>query len=246
MFHHIVSKSLKQPHHPISVHLVGTGGTGSQVLAGLAKIHASLMALDHPGLHVTAFDPDEVSEANLGRQLFSLVDVGHNKAKVLVTRINRFYGTGWDSVALPYSLHPRFARPNILITCVDSAKARIQIGELVNRTEDGNQSYAKGLYWMDFGNSQKTGQIVLGTLSKEKINTLPTVLDLFDLSQINEDDQGPSCSLAEALTKQDLFINSTLANLGCNLLWKLFRENEISYHGLYLNLEMMNVNPIRI
>ncbi len=28
------------------------------------------------------------------------------------------------------------------------------------------------------------------------------------------------CSLAEALEKQDLFINSTLAHIGCDLLWK--------------------------
>jgi hypothetical protein len=63
---------------------------------------------------------------------------------------------------------------------------------------------------------------------------------------VKEKDSGPSCSLAEALEKQDLFINSTLAQLGCNILWKMFRNGMIEYHGLYLNLSTMKVNPIGV
>lgn len=65
-------------------------------------------------------------------------------------------------------------------------------------------------------------------------------------SKVKDNDSGPSCSLAEALEKQDLFINSTLAQLGCNLLWKMFRHGMIEHHGLYLNLSTMKVNPISI
>ena len=64
----------------VSVALVGCGGVGSQVLTGLARLHKALVSLGHPGgLHVTAFDPDTVSESNVGRQLFSPADVGINK-----------------------------------------------------------------------------------------------------------------------------------------------------------------------
>ena len=48
------------------------------------------------------------------------------------------------------------------------------------------------------------------------------------------------------MDRQDLFINSTLAQLGCNILWKMFRNGMIEHHGLYLNLETMKVNPINI
>ena len=48
------------------------------------------------------------------------------------------------------------------------------------------------------------------------------------------------------LEKQDLFINSTLAQLGCNILWKMFRHGMIEHHGLFLNLETMKVNPIGV
>lgn len=34
---------------------------------------------------------------------------------------------------------------------------------------------------------------------------------MFDLTQVDEQNSGPSCSVTEALRKQDLFINSTLA-----------------------------------
>lgn len=59
-------------------------------------------------------------------------------------------------------------------------------------------------------------------------------------------DKTPSCSLAEALSKQDLFINSIMAQYACNLLWKMFREASINYHGLYVNLETLNINPISV
>jgi hypothetical protein len=39
--------------------------------------------------------------------------------------------------------------------------------------------------------------------------------------EAQDDSNEPSCSLAEALEKQDLFINSTLANMAASLLWNL-------------------------
>ncbi len=56
-------------------------------------------------------------------------------------------------------------------------------------------------------------------------------------STIEEKDSGPSCSLAEALEKQDLFINSILAQVGCDILWKMFKEGRTLYRGAYINLD---------
>ena len=78
------------------------------------------------------------------------------------------------------------------------------------------------------------------------VSRLPFVTEQFDYTKIDEKESGPSCSLAEALNKQDLFINSTLAQLGCALLWKLFRERFIEYRGVFLNLETMKINPLKI
>ena len=239
MAYHKTANYLLNPTHKVTIDLVGVGGTGSQVLSSLARIHTGLVALGHTGIHVRAYDPDVVSIANVGRQLYSPSDIGQNKAIVSISRINRFFGFEWEAYNSEYEV---LAHSNILITCVDTAKARMQIGKgIIGKT--GGYEYGKRFYWLDFGNSQKTGQVVLGTLF---CKDLKCVTELFDLTKIKEKDQGPSCSLAEALGKQDLFINSTLANLGCNLLWKLFTDGRIDYHGLYLNLKSMQVRPIPI
>lgn len=53
-------------------------------------------------------------------------------------------------------------------------------------------------------------------------------------------------TIRKTIKKQDLFINSTLAHLGADLLWKLFSKGKLDMHGLFLNLERMVVNPIRL
>lgn len=94
---HYTDRYLLNPHHPVTVFVIGAGGTGSQVATNLARMSIALQALGHPGLHVTVFDPDTVTEANIGRQLFSESELGLNKAVALVTRINRFFGFSWEA-----------------------------------------------------------------------------------------------------------------------------------------------------
>lgn len=48
-------------------------------------------------------------------------------------------------------------------------------------------------------------------------------------STIEEKDSEPSCSLAEALERQDLYINSILAQVGCDILWRMFKEGRTLY-----------------
>ena len=85
---HFTDRYLLNPRHPVTMFVIGAGGTGSQVITNLARMSMALQALGHPGLHVTVFDPDTVSQANIGRQLFSETELGLNKAVSLVTRIN--------------------------------------------------------------------------------------------------------------------------------------------------------------
>jgi PRTRC genetic system ThiF family protein len=240
--------------HKITVDLVGMGGTGSQMLSGLARINHALLALDHPGIHVRSWDQDVVSTANVGRQLFSPADIGCNKAIVLTTRVNRHFGTEWEAVPEFYT---GSKTSNITISCVDTAKARLMMASKIEGRKKRRCHPSDALiYWLDIGNLKKTGQVILGTLIPVKqpnpgmgnkvTRTLKTVTKEFNLKKIKEEDQGPSCSLAEALEKQDLFINSTLVQFACNLIWRLFREKVIRYHGCYVNLDTLTVNPIKI
>lgn len=258
---HYTDSYLMNPQHPVTVNIIGAGGTGSQVLTGMARLDVTLRALGHPGLFVTVYDPDIVTDANIGRQLFGPSDLGLNKSQCLVTRINNFFGNDWKAEA---SFYPSVLKEvkrteiaNITITCTDNIKSRLDLWNVLAKVP--SSSYTDNntpLYWMDFGNTKTAGQVVLGTVPKkikqpvstmyETVGSLKVITRFVKYARVKEVDSGPSCSLAEALEKQDLFINSTLAQLGCNILWKMFRHGMIEHHGLFLNLETMKVNPIGV
>ena len=101
---HFTDKYLLSPYHPVTVLVAGAGGTGYQVITSLARMSVALQALGHPGLHLTAFDPDTVTEANIGRQLFSETELRLNKATALVTRVNRFFGYAWEARECRYPI----------------------------------------------------------------------------------------------------------------------------------------------
>ena len=256
---HYTDSYLMNPQHPVTVNIIGAGGTGSQVLTCMARLDVTLRALGHPGLFVTLYDPDIVTEANIGRQLFGPSDMGLNKAQCLITRINNFFGNDWKAEARLYpSVLKEVKRDeiaNITITCTDNIKSRLDLWNVLGKVPssfytDNNTP----LYWMDFGNTQTSGQVVLGTVPKkirqpastlyETVGSLKVITRFVKYARVKEEDSGPSCSLAEALEKQDLFINSTLAQLGCNILWKMFRNGMIEHNGLYIKCELteMNVN----
>lgn len=109
---------------------------------------------------------------------------------------------------------------------------------------------------MDFGNAQFTGQVLVGTIrdkiaqpSSKEFIAMPkmnVITEEVSYSTLRDTDSGPSCSLAEALHKQDLFVNSTLAQAGCEILWKMVREGRTLYRGAYLNMETFRLTPIPV
>lgn len=259
---HYTHGYLINPQHPVTVNLVGAGGTGSQVSTCLARLDVTLRALDHPGLFVTLYDPDEVTEDNIGRQLFSDSDFGLNKAVCLISRVNHFFGNDWRAVPGLFPASVKNAKKenlaNITITCTDNSKSRLDMWNFLKtfRNTTGYTDYETPLYWMDFGNAQTTGQVLMGTVRKKipqpksgqykTVESLKVITEYVKYSTVKVEESGPSCSLAEALQKQDLFVNSTLAQMGCNILWKMFRQGMIEHQGLYMNLDTMKVNPIPV
>ena len=67
---------------------------------------------------------------------------------------------------------------------------------------------------------------------------LPTVLEVFPelADETVAEDDTPSCSLAEALEKQSLFINRTLSAHALAMLFELFARGSVTHAGLFLNL----------
>jgi len=245
---HYLHKEITVADGPVSVVLVGCGGTGSQILTGLARLHYALYQLRHPGLHVSVFDGDNVSEANIARQNFSPLDVGRNKAVVSVTKINQFMGLSWKACPFAFdgARSDDTVRPSILISAVDSARARTVIGRAARLNPHC-------LYWLDTGNTRDTGQVILGSLKdipqppgRDAVAALPPVDELYDLTKVKEKAQGPSCSLAAALEHQDLLVNTIVASWAVQLLWTGFRQGHLENHGCFIDLESVRVNPLPV
>ncbi|MGH9537067.1 MAG: ThiF family adenylyltransferase, partial [Terriglobales bacterium] len=106
----------------VRVTVVGCGGTGSAIAAGLPHLHQAMLAWGHPhGLDVTLLDGDRISRSNCVRQPFSESEVGLYKSVVLATRINMFWGLGWKGS--PQFLDEGWREEtDLLIGCVDLEK----------------------------------------------------------------------------------------------------------------------------
>ena len=84
---HVPRGELAEP--PYRDHIVGCGGTGSQIATGMPYLHQALLASGHPyGLRVFLIDGDRITETNCVRQPFSRSEVGLYKAVVLINRLN--------------------------------------------------------------------------------------------------------------------------------------------------------------
>jgi len=249
--HHIHPELLERQ---VRVLVVGCGGTGSAIVAGLPYLHQSLVARGHPGgLHVTVMDGDTISATNCIRQPFSRAEVGHNKAIILVNRLNLFWGLKWEAVPVHLKAGTFISRnytgddlrAHIVIGCVDTRAARAAIRDAVS-------NWSTVSYWLDLGNNADSGQFILGEPLNERNGRsrlrLRTAADLYPeiLDASLDNDREPSCSAIEALERQEPFVNSTLAQHALALMARLFRYGELSYHGGFLNLATGAASVLKI
>lgn len=140
---------------PFSILLIGCGGNGSALLFGLPYLHHALLVWGRSdGLQVVVMDQEIVSTTNCVRQPFGAADVGQNKARLLVSRVNLFHGLTWQSDERFFSGEhlpagqDSLIQPDMVISCVDTHAARRGIHEVLTRT-DGPYPYVR--YWLDLG-----------------------------------------------------------------------------------------------
>ena len=237
----------------ISIIVAGCGGNGAALLTGLARLDHALAQTSDRRLFVTTFDDDRVSASNVGRQPFYTADVGRPKAVVLTERINHAYGLKWRAVEGRLDSSGFNGKVCLLVTCVDTAAGRRVIANAISSRK------IKSTYWLDLGNRATDGQFVLGTarhepkdwlkLGDEWLPTyLPTVVEQFPelMDKSIAEDDAPSCSVAEALERQSLFVNQTLASHALALLWELLGRGVITTAGGFVNLQSGLAMPIAL
>ena len=233
--HHLSPRLLERA---VRILIVGSGGNGSAMLMGLPYLHQAMRVWGHPGgLEVTVVDADTVSETNCVRQPFSRSDIGLSKAAVLVNRVNMFWGLGWEARS-EFLSETTLRNPDrgadVVIGCVDTRAARQIIEKVVTASSPVS-------YWLDLGNNAASGQFVLGqplnALNRRRADRLRTVSELYpEIVDTSEgEDPLPSCSAAEALERQEPFVNQTLAASALAMLSRLFRYGRLDHHGAFYN-----------
>lgn len=240
----------------LRVLLIGSGGNGSAILFGLPYLHHALVAWGKAGgIDVTVMDADTVSPTNCVRQPFGIADVGQNKATILVNRVNLFHGLSWRSVEVFFSkdLSNNFSSYDntidVVISCVDTRAARREMHEAFN-TKSGPWRHVR--YWLDIGNNASDGQFVLGQplndLNRQSRARLRTVTELFPSIMDTSQGEGPlpSCSAAEALERQEPFINNVLATSALAMLTRLLRYGTLDHHGAFYNAATGRTVPLPI
>src|SRR6266568_1216965 len=134
---------------------------------------------------------------------------------------------------------------DLVIGCVDTRAARAAIREATGSNSEVD-------YWLDLGNNADSGQFILGEplnqVNRRRSTRLRSVAELYPaiLDARLDDDGQPSCSAAEALDRQESFINQTLAQHALALLGRLFRHGTVSYHGGFVNLATGTCVSLRV
>jgi len=164
----------------------------------------------------------------------------------MVSRLNLFWGLSWTASPEYLSEQSKIADFDVVIGCVDTRAARIVIGKHVQGWR------SRVAYWLDLGNSADSGQFVLGQplngRNRRSADRLCTAHELFpELCEESLDTtDGPSCSAAEALDRQEPFVNQTLAQHALALLTRLFRYGRIDHHGAFVSVAQNRVQPLPI
>lgn len=231
---HIVNPTISNPTERIKIAVIGAGGTGSYVLQGLAKINLALPELIHgsKGISVDVWDDDRVSPSNIVRQLYREDEIGLYKSSVLVRNINRYYGYNWEAKTKRFDENDK--NYHIFLICVDSMKSRREIYRMIKNSK----LYYDEVYILDFGNEKDFGQVILSSYIKPAFpDEVKFNLELPEDYLMTEDEEDePSCSIAQSLGRQKMFINPIIANLGLDLLYDLLTKPYINKTQLYINL----------
>lgn len=234
----------------IRVALIGCGGTGSHIAQSLARIAAHVRASGLPALELVFVDGDTVEAKNVGRQLFSPIEIGRNKAQTLAARFSAALGLpiraiptmltddGWNDLGL------RHDEIGVLVGAVDSAAGRTLLARMLRRN---------WTYWLDCGNHESSGQVAIGNATAaEKLKTafaLPGVCaalpspDLVypDLLAERAKRRRDDCAAQQEDNIQSLMVNQAMAAVAGEYLYNLIVRRRLTVFATSIDLESLSM-----
>lgn len=214
------------PAQTIELWIIGCGGTGSFLAQLLCRVALALTTQGR-NTKLVLVDPDRVEAKNVTRQCFCEAEIGLNKAQTLALRYSAAFGLPIDALAEPFRssmlLESRYETLQILCGCVDNAVARQSIAEAI---EAPRYHSLASPWWIDGGNSQHHGQVLVGNSKSTDLETysidtvcrtlpMPSV-QAPDLLEPRPEEQGPSglsCAEMAMAQAQSLLVNPQVATL---------------------------------
>lgn len=230
--------------------LVGCGGTGSFAALHLARL---AWAARQRGLDIglVFVDPDHVEEKNVGRQNFCPAEIGQPKAKALASRYSLAFGLPVRAITAAFRadmlqhLRGGFNAHLLVVGAVDSPAARGAIHQAMLEC----QRPAAQTWWLDAGNGEYSGQVLLGNSGKMRPQLSPLgVCTMLPLPSVQEPglieglDEAPadrpelSCAELLALDAQSLMINQAMAGWLGLYAYRLLLGRDLDLMATYLDL----------
>ena len=245
MIYTVQSTTRNNSSQDLRVCLVGCGGTGGFVAEGLCRLMSSQIVL---------VDFDKVEEHNLLRQAFYSEDLGKFKSEVLARRLAKQFHrrVGYSTVPMNSEYLERF---DIVIGCVDNARAR-QVMHDMYRYDDMN-GYMRRPWWIDAGNSENSGQVLIGNTMKAFEGSfqvrqgiawrlpLPSVQQPGLLIPPTVLPKQEDCAEAVENNLQSPVINQTMAAMTLEIT-RRFIKNELTWMGVYIDLDAGAMRPVPV
>src|SRR5258706_10922124 len=226
--------------HISLVILVGAGGTGSKLARSIACILYDMKLRRKHIPKFTIIDMDRIEAKNIGRQLFLDSEISQFKSEVVAARLNAGLGLEIEAVTEPFNVTrhvPGYGA--LLVGAVDNHLARAEMAR------------AENSLWLDTGNSENSGQVVLGSTSSREVvmaciregkyHDLPNAALLFPALLEPEPTPKPtvvegSCADQTAAGFQHLLINDFLAATAAGYIHKLLNDEPITTFCSFINI----------
>lgn len=236
------------PGAPVSILVVGLGGTGSALALSLARLvyHARQKGMK---LEVTFCDHDLVEERNVGRQYFAPCDAGRPKAEVMAEWINHDWGLDIRAAVLSFNEREwniNAGAVNVMVGCVDNVNARRAMSRL---THNANGR----LWWLDCGNDNLNGQILIGNRKRGSVKIAAELGLAHDLPypasqapdltreprrrKAKAKPVDPSCADLTLADEQGLHVNQAMAVYAAQYIYDIVIRRQLTTFATYVSLD---------
>lgn len=239
--------------------IIGAGGNGGYFIPQLARAVSLANRIatveNRPTHSITIIDADDVEDKNLTRQNFLPIDVGGNKAQIMATRYGRAFGLEInyvdeylvDADMLTGIINGNSGIP-VIVGAVDNNKTRAILHSVYSKR--------KNTFYLDAGNEEWAGQVVLGYNSggqkPQKGNKKPHLFDVPSVCEIYPEileatDKLPtelSCAERAVSNPQNIFTNMTAANILMGFVNGLLNSKEHEGVGLKQHAVTFNAETI--